>query len=286
MSLSIIIVSFNTKTLTLQCLKLLTDLSAEIIVVDNASTDGTVPALQAQYPHVIIIPNHQNLGFSKACNLGAKQALGEYVLFLNSDTIATPEAILELLIHHSDIATCRLINPNGSLQPQGGYLPNLINLPLWMLNLDHLPILRLALKPYQLRTPDFFREDHLMGWVSGTALMVKKSIYQKLHGFDENLFMYAEDLDFCYRAHQYGFSINYYATPQITHLGQGSGSSRGAILGEYQGLIYYFKKHRPAWQLPVVKFWLTIGALLRAFVFGMIGNDERRQIYQQAVKVV
>jgi hypothetical protein len=297
MQLSIIIVSYNTKPLTLKCLQsiFIRSLSAthcplEVILIDNASRDGTVLAVRAEYPQVRIITNSANIGFAKANNQGVREAHGKYVWLLNSDTEMKENTISDLLgLCEEDsaaIATCRLLNPDGTIQPQGGFLPNLINLPLWMLNLDNLPAIRNLLKPYQLRYPSFFLKDRRLGWASGTALLVKKSVYEELHGLDEKIFMYAEDLDFCFRAQKIGYRVRYFQEPLVIHRGQGSSSSAEAILGEYRGLLYYYRKHKPAWQLPILKFWLKAGALLRSAVFGMIGSYEKQKIYTRAFSLV
>ena len=295
MILSIIIPSFNTSDLLMKCLESIIiqpfDHSAiEIILVDNASSDDSVELVKRQFPRVKVIENRQNTGFAQAVNAGVHEAAGEYLLVLNSDTEFSKNTLGQLLdqVHHfrPEIAACRLVNPDGSLQPQGGFLPNLGNICLWMLNLDNLPLIRNLVKPYQLRYGSFFTHDQAMGWVSGTAMLVEKSVALNLQGFDEHLFMYAEDIDFCFRAHQKGYTVRYFSKPIIIHRGQGSGSPEKAILGEFNGLIYLFQKYYPAWQIPVLKLSLRIGSLLRLFVFGMIGRHELQKIYQKAYHLV
>ena len=98
--------------------------------------------------------------------------------------------------------------------------------------------------------------------------------------------MYGEDVELCMRANKKGVELHYFSTPKLAHLGQGSGASKNAILGEYQGLIYIFQKHKSGLQLSFLKFMLKLGAFLRVVLFGMIIQDEeRKQIYQQALKL-
>src|SRR5690606_24026412 len=172
----------------------------------------------------------ENAGFGKANNLGAKQARGEYLLFLNSDTQVIDSAHLKLLEHakkhQAKLSSCQLLNPDGSIQPQGGHLPSLTNLFAQMLFLDDLPFIRSVFPSYQKRDVAFFQKDQSMGWIGGTAMLIKSDFFKSLGGFDEHIFMYAEDVDLCWRAQQQGVRPYYCATPQITHLGQASTSSR------------------------------------------------------------
>lgn len=294
MDLSIIIVNFNTQKLLKDCLQSIEasqgNGSWEIIVVDNHSTDQSISMVKKFFPAVKIIANKTNEGFAKANNRGVKQARGDYILLLNSDTIVKKDALNTLLScvkqSHADIASCKLLHPNGTIQPQGGFLPRLSNIAAWMLCIDDIPGISRLIKPYQQTSQAFFMRDQQPGWVSGTALIVNRSTYNKLHGFDEHFFMYGEDVDFCLRAQKQGFRVNYFSQPEITHLGQGSGNSRGALIGEYKGLQYIFRQHKPAWELPILRILLKTGALCRILLFGIIKRDvQKKQIYQQAYTV-
>jgi GT2 family glycosyltransferase len=290
MDLSIVIVNYKTSKITADCLRSIQSskdgYSKEVIVVDNDSGDDSVAVLKKQFPQFNIFGSGQNGGFAFGNNVGAAKARGEYIWLLNSDTILRRDTISKLMEaanqKGSDIATCMLLNPDGSLQPQGGALPTPLNLAAWMLFWDDLPVLGKLFHAYQQRSRNYFRSDQHPGWVGGTALLVRRSVYQKLGGLDQGIFMYGEDTDFCLRAHQAGYRIDYFASPRLTHLGQASGSSRGAVLGEYRGLKYLFAKHYPK-KLPLLRFLLKIGALLRIGLFGMIGRDEtRKNIYKEA----
>lgn len=291
--LSIIIISFNTKGLLeaiLTDLLTQTDLSFETIVVDNASSDGSPQMVAKKFPQVTLIRNQLNVGFGVANNLGAKVAKGEYLLFLNSDTRLPSTTTLQSFLNQAQktkahIASCRLTNPNGSLQPQGGALPNQLNIPFWMLMLDDLPLFKELFPSYQRRSPGYFKRTHRVGWIGGTAMLVKKSAFDSLHGFDLKIFMYSEDVDLCKRAQDAGLSIWYFHQPSITHLGQGSASPQNALKKEFEGLLYYVDKHHPR-QKQYYRIWLKVGALLRTLVFGMIGKHEKRRLYQSLYHLV
>ncbi|MFH2061657.1 MAG: glycosyltransferase family 2 protein [Candidatus Beckwithbacteria bacterium] len=294
MDLSIIIINYQTKKTTSNCLKTIktsTDkLTKEVIVVDNGSKDGSLEYLNKKHPWVKIYSSGCNLGFAQGNNFGFKKSKGKYIWLLNSDTLLKKTTIQQLydlvLANNSDIASCQLLNPDGSTQPQGGFLPNLYRLIVWMLFIDDLPTVSWFFKPYQQRSLAFFKKDQHPGWLGGTALMIKREIYQKLNGLDKKIFMYGEDVDFCLRAAQNGLKLDYFSTPKLTHLGQASGSSKGAILGEFKGLKYLYKKHYSPWQYFILKKLLKTGAFLRIVIFGIIFKDQtRKEIYQEAFKL-
>lgn len=292
MELSLLIVSYNTKQLLKNCLESIyaseDTLKKEIIVVDNHSGDGSMDMVKKDYPEVKRLANTKNLGFAEANNQAAAIATGEYLLLLNSDTIVKPKA-LELFLAEARkssaaIAACKLLNPNGTIQPQGGALPHLFNLALWMWFIDDLPLIGSLVPSYQNQHPGNFNRRHSPGWVGGTAMLVKKEVYQKLQGLDEAIFMYGEDVDFCFRAHKLAYQVEYFPLPEIIHLGQGSGNKENSLLGEYQGILYLYKKHYPKWQQVAVKLLLKSGAFLRLILFGiMLKDNEKQKIYRKAL---
>src|SRR3989344_2706766 len=290
MDLSIIIVNYKTPAITADCLRSIKaskDIyQKEVIVVDNDSGDDSVGHLKNQFPEYEIFGSGKNGGLAFGNNTGVAKAKGEYVWLLNSDTILRPDTISLLMSsvkkNGSDIAACKLLNPDGSIQPQGGALPTPVNLAAWMLFWDDIPFAGRLFNAYQQRSRSYFRRDQHPGWVGGTALLVKRQVYKKLGGLDSDIFMYGEDTEFCLRAHLAHYRIDYFAVPRLTHLGQASGSSKGAVLGEYKGLKYIFAKHYPH-QLGTLRLLLKIGALLRILLFGMMARDEiRKDIYRQA----
>lgn len=291
MDLSIIVLNYKTKEITADCLQSIKDskdsYKKEVIVVDNESGDGSVEYLQKKFPEYTVFGSGKNGGFAYGNNIGAKKAKGTYVWLLNSDTILQKNTIQllldEAIKNNSAVATCTLLNKDGSIQPQGGALPTLGNLAAWMTFFDDIPLLGKMVNPYQQRSIAYYQKNQHPGWVGGTALLVKRTAWEKLGGLDQEIFMYGEDTDFCIRAHKAGYSIDYFAAPKLVHLGQASGSSKGAVLGEYKGLKYVFKKHYAPGDMRVLRILLKIGALLRIILFGMIARDEiRKNIYREA----
>lgn len=290
--LSVIIVSFNTRELLAKCLKSVQkDLAGsltkgEIIVIDNNSQDGSPEIIKSA--KVILIENKKNIGFGTANNQAAKIAKGRYLLFLNSDT-ELKNGVFKKMINFLDgnqgigIASCQLINKDGTVQPQGGYLPRLSTVAIWAWFLDDLPVLHQILPSYQLRRK--IKQTREMGWVGGMAMFVKRECWRKLGGFDENIFMYGEDVDLCYRAKKLKWKIAVNPGAVITHLGGRSGGKW--IAGEVKGLIYFFKKHKPEWELGLVKLILKVGITARWLIFGILcSNENRAQAYKEALELV
>jgi len=228
MDLSIIIVSFNNKDYLQQAVNSIyenTDLglSYEIIVVDNNSQDGTLKMLSEQFPRIKVIDNDKNLGFARANNLGLSIAAGRIILFLNNDTFVYAGVLNKMVSFiESDqnigAITPKLIEEDGvTIQHQGRR-----NKKIW--EREH---------PLKIKS------------ASGAALMVKKSVLDKVGGFDENFFFYNEDLDLCKRIINHGFVLYYYPQAAIIHYG-GKGSeliSSKALTEGLRGGLYFAVKH-------------------------------------------
>ncbi len=285
--LSIIIVSYNTADITVNCLKsILADKGLkttpyEIIVIDNNSSDDSLKKIEAFKKSndcsLIIIKNKENVGFGKANNQGIKIAQGNYLLFLNSDTIILHSAIsqsLDWLSSHPEAAICtaQLLNKDDTIQASGGYFPNLANVFTWCLSLDDLPFVNRLIKPLHPHTPNFYTKDkfynfdHPQDWVTGAFMLTRKPLLDKTGGFDENYFMYGEEVELAFRIKQSTphNQVWYLIGPQIIHLGGASAKNKlDPILKEYQGILSFFKKHRPSWQYPIAKFLLKVNAFSR-----------------------
>lgn len=286
MQLSIIIVSFNTKDLLQQTIESIPKKKErEIIVVDNASKDGSCEMVEENYPDVKLIKNKENVGFSQANNQGIKISSGKLILLLNSDTKILNEALDKLARYMQKnpevgISSCQLLNPDGSIQPQGGYLPRLSNVSFWMLFIDDLPLVGKYLSPYQLRDKSAYTKERLVGWVGGAAMCIRRRVIEAVGFLDERIFMYAEDVEYCLRASKKGFKIGFTPEPKIMHYGQQSsgGAPTNAWLGEFQGIKYIFRNHKPKWEYPILRLFLKLGALLRMIIFGILGG--RKEVYE------
>lgn len=299
MELSIIIPSYNTRELLKNCIESLYHCTStviqermEIIVVDNSSTDGSMIMIKENFPKVRLVENTVNLGFARAINQGLERAQGKYLLLLNSDTVIDNRAIdkmIAFLESHLEVGVvgCQLKNPDGTIQPSGGYLPNLVRVFFWMSFLDDLPILKNILKSYHVENKEFYTHQRYLGWVTGAFFLTKREVFEKVGFFDETMFMYVEEVDWCQRVEKAGFRVAFDPKGRVIHYKSAS-TKRGkaGILEEYQGLKYYFAKHRPFWQLAILRFFLKIGALARIIIFGIILKElESRKIYAKAARM-
>lgn len=284
--LSIIVISYNTANLLTDCLKsinkdpLLAKIPYEIIVIDNASTDNSVRILKKQ-KNITLVINNKNSGYGRANNQGLKKSQGEYILFLNPDTIIQHAAIsqcLDWLSSHPEASACtaQLLNQDGSIQPSGGFFPNLLNIFTWSFGLDDLPFINSLIKPFHPHAPDFYTHDsfylknHPQDWITGAFLLTRKNILSKIDGFDESYFMYGEEVDLCYRIKQDFPTLNMYylVGSQVIHLGGASNSDKGQIYQKANlGLLKFFQKHKPGWQHFIVSQLLTINQFLRSTIY-------------------
>lgn len=292
---SIIIPSYNTRKLLDNCISSIikeTKIKYEIIVVDNGSTDGSQRMVAVKYPKIKIINKQKNIGFAGAVNLGFKIAQSDRILLLNSDTIINDRAIDKTIAYQNsnqeaDIVGCQLLNQDKTIQPSGGFLPNLGQIFGWMLLADELPIIKDFIRPYQQSNRIFYKTTQPLGWMTGAFMLIKRNVWDVIGLFDEHFFMYGEEVEWCWRANKANFKVWYFSGANIVHL-KSKSSSKGletAILGEFQGIKKLYAKQMPA-LLMLLRLFLKIGAMLRVMIFGiLLNNREKRLIYEKAYKL-
>ena len=275
MNLSVIIVNYNVRQFLENALasikRALEGLQGEIIVIDNASTDGSVEMLRAKFPEVTVVENRENVGFARANNTGLKLARGRYILLINPDTIVqedTFHVMLRFFAEHpgAGLAGCKILNPDGSFQ-----LPCRRSIPTpWVaftkiFGLSAIfPNSRLFGK-YNLTylNPD---ESYPVDAVSGSFMMVSREAYEKVGGLDESFFMYGEDLDWCYRLSRAGFTVYYVHSTKIVHF-KGESTKRSEIDEIklfYEAMQLFVKKHFS--RSSTVRLFLSVGIFLRGMM--------------------
>ncbi len=295
MELSVIIVNWNTKKLLGDCLasiyKFTQNVEFEVIVVDNNSNDGSRKMVKEKFPKVKLIENKSNLGFAKANNIGFRQAKGKYILLLNSDTYLIENSFQKLVEfakkqENLGVLTPMLLNADKSIQQSIGFFPNLPQIFFWMTFIDDLPFGQF-LKPYHMDHDVFYRSEQKIDWVTGAALMIPKNVIQKSGELDEKIFMYGEDVEWCWRIKKAGFQIIYSPITQIVHIGRGSSGkiSTQAFIGEFKGLKYFYAKHKSYYSLQILGILLKMGALARILLFGLLGRKETARAYVEVFKV-
>ena len=267
MDLSIVIVSYNVKDYLLACLRSIyaqaAEVALEVIVVDNASSDGTVEAVRDAFPQVQLLANRENLGFARGNNLGLRASGGRYVLFLNPDTEVGEGALaglVRLAEAHPEAAafTCRLLNPDGSLQHSCFHFPN-----LRMAFYGFFPLVPMD-SPANGRYPAeqyerLFQPEHVLG----ACLMFRRRVLEELGGWDERFFMYFEETDLCYRLWRAGHVILYTPEVSIVHYG---GRSTAPLpekmsVAFYRSQSYFYRKHYSPWAFLALK-GIVLGGLL------------------------
>lgn len=278
---SIIILSYNTKTLLYSCLSSLYEhlhgFDFEVIVVDNASSDESAQMVKKDFVKAKVIENKENMGFAKGNNLGAKHAKGTYLVFLNSDTKVLDNSMKDMIktmIKDEVVGVMggRLASQNGISEPSFGK-------SLSLLGIVHMLFGR---KGFRINTQ--YQTVTQVDWVSGGFMMTRKELFDKIGGFDEHFFMYIEDMEFCYRVKKIGYDIYYYPNTKVVHLGQGSSNRSFAIIHIYKGLPYFFRKHKGYFQYLVVMALLRLKATVAILVGTVTKNVYLVTTYKQAIK--
>lgn len=254
MELSIIIVAWNTRDILMDCLESIVRHSpsraSEIIVVDNASADGTADSVRRGFPQVLVLSNDVNRGFAAANNQGMERASGQYILLLNPDTIVHPQSLdslCEFMDRHEDVAICgpRLLNGDGTLQQSARRFPTFRGALHKYTVLRSLGIFRAHYVRWMMK--DFAHDRQMdVDQVMGSALLLRRSLLERIGIMDERFFMYYEEVDLCYRVKQAGGRVVFVPDAVITHLG--GQSSKQVPVDRYvilmESLLRYFRKHR------------------------------------------
>ncbi len=256
MQLSVIIVNYNVKNLLRDCLlsvqKAAHSIDTEIIVVDNASSDGSVEMLKAEFKYVNLIANTQNLGFSKANNQGIAQAQGKYILLLNPDTLINKNTFDDCLNFSKQTNNCggigvKMLDANNQFlkESKRGF-------PTPWASLCRLSFLN-KLFPNSALLNGYYLghlsndENHQVEVLAGAFIWIKKSIIDEIGGLDETYFMYGEDIDFSYRIQQAGYHNYYLGTVTILHY-KGESTDKYSfkyIKHFYDAMKIFSKKHYP-----------------------------------------
>ncbi len=285
-AVSVVIVNWNTLALLRDCLRSVIDqttASCEIIVIDNASSDGSADMVRAEFPGVVLIANGDNRGFAGANNQGLAVATGAHLLLLNPDTIVLDGAIdrmLAWLDRHPDVGCvgCQVLEGPGVIQQTCFADPGPLNQAIVELGL-----MRLS------RWLPFFGRPWYVGWdrrserevdvVSGMFMLIPRAVMDKVGPLDGAFFIYAEEADWCRRIRNAGYRCVFAPEAQIIHLDGGSKSTaqiRSKMYVQMQkSHMIYARKHDGLLGFWLVKLLLIGSALLRLAVFGLLSLGRR-----------
>ena len=286
--LSILVVSYNTRRETLACLRSVFAATLacprEVIVVDNASSDGSCEAIDDEFPDAQLIGLRRNVGFARANNIAAKRANGDMLLLLNPDTVVTGEAVESLLrfaARHRDAGIWggRTVFPDGTLNPSSCW--RFMSLPSVLSQAVGLSAL--------FRTSGVFNREAYGGWardsmrevdiVTGCFLLIRRQTWEDLGGFDERFFMYAEEADLCYRARARGCRPMFTPEASIVHIG---GASETVFAPKcirlFSAKATFMNKHWPGWRSKLGVAILKLHVLSRHaghFALGRLAGSPR-----------
>jgi GT2 family glycosyltransferase len=291
--LSVILVSWNTCDELEACLESVAagvrGISAEVVVVDNASTDGSPDMVTANFPDVRLVRHAENRGFAAGCNAGLRVATGRYLLLLNPDTIVVDDvltATVRYLDEHPDVGTlgCRVLNSDGSLQPSCFRDPSVLNTFLGVSGLAKLP------------WPRFLGRERMTHWqrdserdvevVTGCYLATRREVADDIGPLDDGYFFCGEEADWCRRMRERGWVLRFAPVGDIVHLDGVAGrklSERRDLLG-MAGLVRYVD-HHDGW----LAGWAMSGLLWahaasRAAGFGVVASATRRGERRKAAR--
>jgi GT2 family glycosyltransferase len=275
MVLSVIIVNYNVKYFLEKCLRSVQratrQIDSEVIVIDNASTDDSVHYLSSRFPSVSFLENKSNAGFGKANNQGLQKAAGEFILFLNPDTIIPEDAFEKCIAffnRHPDAGACgvRMIDGSGKYLPESkrGF-PSLTTAFYKLTGItSRFPSSRTFARYYLGHLPE--EEINEVDVLAGAYLMVRKEVLDVTGGFDEAFFMYGEDIDLSFRIQKAGWKNYYFPGTQIIHF-KGESTKKGDL--DYVHMFYkamsiFVKKHYGRRGAGLFPFFIQVAISLRA----------------------
>jgi GT2 family glycosyltransferase len=290
MELSVLIVNYNSESYLKNCLRSLYQNTEhrpiEVIVVDNASTDGSLAMLARDFAEVKVIASPDNLGFSRGNNLAMREATGRFHLLLNNDCLVEPGAIdtmLRIMQDRPDVGVLGplLRNGDGSVQISFGRMIGF-----------HTEAMQKFLSTRYERGNRLFRRyveqrsqtEASPDWVSGACVMLRSEVLDRVGFLDENFFMYTEEVDFCQRVRAEGYRVLYTPAAEIVHLGGKSTETNPdkAALEYRRSQLYFYSKHYGRGRVRILKaYLLTKLALHWAF-----GGSARRPLQGKLLRLV
>lgn len=292
---SIVVVNWNTRDILRDCLHSVyeqtKDVSFEVIVVDNASTDGSGVMVKSQFPTGVLMENTKNVGFAEANNQAIKVAGGRYVLLLNSDTLVLDNAIaktIKFADEHPDaaVAGCRVLNADKTIQRSCFMYPSILNMFL------------AATYLYKIFPKSGFLGREWMTWwdyndvrevdvVAGCFMLVRREAVQQVGMLDNRYFFYCEETDWCYRFKKSGWKIMFAPDSQIIHYGgqttrQMARKFRWQLLGSR---LIFMRLHGNLWTFPLARLLTALFFLFRLpywLVLGIVWGKDRKEAFETA----
>lgn len=255
------VVNYNTRELLARCLEsVLSDGAAHVVVVDNASTDGSAPYVRDRFPRVQVIENEANVGYGAAANQAVRHTSHPFVLLLNADTKIQPGSVAALVTHAARSPRAGIVAPaiettDGARECSYFPFPGTLD---WLLENEPLAPLVKRLPPLKQRSVSFQPADRprRVPWVVGCAMLLRREAVESMGGFDESYFMYYEEVDLCRRMADAGWEVHFTPAARVTHVGGASTSQYRTemLIRHFQSTLQYYSRHYSGLRLG---FWLT-----------------------------
>ena len=279
MQLSVIILNYNVRYFLEQCVlsvqKALEGIDSEIIVIDNASSDASCEMMKTKFPHIKLIENKDNLGFPKGNNIGVAQAKGEYICILNPDTVVAEDTFFKIL--NSQLVTrnsqlgiigCKLIDGAGNFLPES---KRGVPTP-WVAFTKIFGLYKISNyfgKYYSQHLSE--NESGKVDILVGAFMLMKRELYLEVGGFDENCFMYSDDIDLSYLVLKTGKSNYYFHETSVIHYKGESTVRDGTYMKRFrEAMQFFYKKHfKKSWFFDVM---MQVGS----FVFSLLKKNQQK----------
>ncbi|MBN1997361.1 glycosyltransferase family 2 protein [candidate division KSB1 bacterium] len=267
---SIIIINYNTKKLLIDCIRsvyrFVKNISFEIIVVDNSSSDGSVPAVKQEFPNLVIVENSENVGFAPANNQAINIAAGKNILLLNSDTILLNNAVKKMTDYlnsnpEAGIVGPKVLNKDRTIQSSYSRFPNLKYEVLRAFRMEAWYVRHRIQSDKRIEQGIPFQVD----WVTGCCFLIRTSVVDQIGLLDESYFLFNEEVDWSLRATKAGWKIYYIPEALIIHLG-GQSTSKNPyfyLIHRYKTRLYFYKKHKSPLVLFLFRLIVSFGLIFR-----------------------
>jgi GT2 family glycosyltransferase len=281
-TLSIIIISYNTRDELARCVNSIFEntheISFEVIVVDNNSQDGSPDMIEKEHPEIRLIKNQDNFGFARANNQAIDISQGHYIFMLNSDTLVPPLSISRMVNFldgnsNAGVVGAKMLNPDYTLQRTARRFPTPMAFFFGRKTLltKIFPKNKYSRKYLMLET-DYCEEPYEVDWVSGGALMVKKEAINQVGVLDEIFFMYWEDAEFCFRMKEWGWKVFCLPSAPIIHYeGRSSNNEKLKLIMYFnKGAYLFYRKHYIKSRYSIMNFVAIIGLTARVLFLSFI----------------
>ncbi|RXR18385.1 glycosyltransferase family 2 protein [Flavobacterium amnicola] len=291
MQLSIIILNYNVRYFLEQCVlsvqKAIQDIDGEIIVVDNNSSDDSCAMMKQRFPNVKLIENKENLGFPKGNNIGVAEAKGEYICILNPDTVVAEDTFSKVIARYEAISSsvgiigCKLIDGTGNFLPEckrGVPTPWVALTKIFGLY-QFFPKSSLFNKYYAQHLSE--SESGKVDILVGAFMVMKRELYLEVGGFDENCFMYSDDIDLSYMVLKSGNSNFYFHETSVIHYkGESTVRDEKYVQRFREAMQFFYKKHFGG------SFLFNVLMKIGAFVFSIVKKSQQKNTIRKTDKII